>query len=445
MSSADPAAAREFALEVVRRLRAAGHQALWAGGCVRDQLLGQLPKDYDVATDALPDRIREVFGRRQTLAIGAAFGVITVLGPRTAGQIEVATFRRDAAYSDGRHPDSVSFTGPREDAQRRDFTINGLFYDPLAGEVIDYVGGQDDLARQVVRAIGDPRARIAEDKLRMLRAVRFAATFRFSLDPATRSAVREQADDLVIVSAERIAAEMRRMLAHPTRTVALQLLDQANLLSIVLPESATLEPATQTTTEGPADSAWQRTLRVLDALSKPDFTIALALLVREMRLPDAIVAEQPAHRVPLALDVAQSVARRWRLAGSEEKGVERLLRDEAVIRSARSVPWPKLQRVLVNEPVEPLLTFAEAVARGLGESLDDIEYCRQQLRLPPEQLDPPPLVTGDDFKQAGLLPGPAFRTLLEAVRDAQLEKRIETKDEALALARSLWPRGKSAP
>src|SRR6187431_2793035 len=171
----DPKLAREFAVEVVRRLREAGLQALWAGGCVRDQLMGQLPKDYDVATDAAPERVREIFGQRRTLAIGAAFGVITVLGPKGAGQIDVATFRRDAAYSDGRHPDAVTFTDAEHDAQRRDFTINGVFYDPLEDRVIDYVGGQEDLTRRVIRAIGDPLARIAEDKLRMLRAVRFAA------------------------------------------------------------------------------------------------------------------------------------------------------------------------------------------------------------------------------------------------------------------------------
>lgn len=168
---------RQFAVEVVERLRTAGYEALWAGGCVRDQLLQRTPKDYDVATSAHPDQIRDVFGRRRTLPIGAAFGVITVLGPKSAGQIEVATFRQDATYSDGRHPDSVTFSTAEEDARRRDFTINGLFYDPLNEQVIDFVGGQQDIDRRVVRAIGDPYERIAEDKLRMLRAVRFSATF----------------------------------------------------------------------------------------------------------------------------------------------------------------------------------------------------------------------------------------------------------------------------
>src|SRR6185436_14620848 len=199
MRPPDPQLAREFAVEVVRRLRDSGHQALWAGGCVRDQLMGQTPKDYDVATDAVPDRIRETFGKRRTLPIGAAFGVITALGPRGAGQIDVATFRRDAAYSDGRHPDAVTFSDAEHDAQRRDFTINGLFYDPLIGQVTDFVGGQEDLNRRVIRAIGDPLARIAEDKLRMLRAVRFAARFNFLLEEQTLAAIRQQAHELIIV------------------------------------------------------------------------------------------------------------------------------------------------------------------------------------------------------------------------------------------------------
>ena len=170
---------RRFALDVVRRLRGAGFEAYWAGGCVRDQLLGRTPKDYDVATNAMPEQVRQLFGRRRTLAIGAAFGVIAVIGPKPAGTVEVTTFRRDAAYSDGRHPDSVAFSSPEEDASRRDFTINGLFYDPVEDRVIDYVGGQADLAAGRIRAIGNARDRFAEDKLRMLRAVRFAATFAF--------------------------------------------------------------------------------------------------------------------------------------------------------------------------------------------------------------------------------------------------------------------------
>src|SRR6185295_1585440 len=234
---------RAFALEIAQKLRAAGFEALWAGGCVRDELLGLTPKDYDVATSAKPEQIRDLFGRRRTLPIGASFGVITVLGPREAGQIEVATFRTDAAYSDGRHPDSVTFTTAEHDAQRRDFTINGLFYDPIAQQVVDYVGGQQDLKAKILRAIGDPRLRLSEDKLRMLRAVRFAAAFNFAIDPDTLTAIQDMAPEINTVSAERIGIEIRRMLIDPNRASALKLLREANLLVQVLPEVADLSDA----------------------------------------------------------------------------------------------------------------------------------------------------------------------------------------------------------
>ena len=203
----DPASARAFATKVVDRLRAAGHEAFWAGGCVRDELLGRQPADYDVATAALPDEVRNVFGQRRTLAVGAAFGVITVLGPRGAGQVEVATFRADQDYTDGRHPAGVTFCSAREDAQRRDFTINGLFLDPRTGEVHDFVGGREDLAQGIVRCIGAPALRFGEDHLRMLRAIRFTAFFGFVLEHETRVALERMVHLAGTVSPERIAAE----------------------------------------------------------------------------------------------------------------------------------------------------------------------------------------------------------------------------------------------
>ena len=226
---------KQFASEVTVSLQRAGHTAYWAGGCVRDAILGRAPKDYDVATSATPDEVRELFGFKRTLPIGASFGVITVVGPKSAGQIEVATFRRDGGYSDGRRPDSVEFTDAREDAVRRDFTINGMFFDPATEEVIDFVGGQEDIKRQVIRAIGDPHKRIEEDKLRMLRAVRFAATYEFALDPQTRDAVSAHAAEIEVVSGERIGAELVRMLSHPTFRIAVEKLHQTGLWKYILP------------------------------------------------------------------------------------------------------------------------------------------------------------------------------------------------------------------
>ncbi|HPZ83611.1 MAG TPA: CCA tRNA nucleotidyltransferase, partial [Thermogutta sp.] len=239
MSAPDPQKQREFAVWVVRKLQERGYIAYWAGGCVRDQLLGRVPKDYDVATNATPDEVRNIFGMKRTFAVGAAFGVITVNGPPGAGQIEVATFRTDSSYRDGRHPESVSFSSPKEDALRRDFTINGLFYDPIQDRTVDYVGGVEDIKRRIIRAIGDPYQRFTEDKLRMLRAIRFVAELEFDLDPRTYEAIRAMADQITQVSQERILMELERLLTAPARRKGVILLRESGLLRVVLPE---LEP-----------------------------------------------------------------------------------------------------------------------------------------------------------------------------------------------------------
>lgn len=416
MPEATPSdAPREFAVEVVRKLRAAGFQSLWAGGCVRDQLLGREPKDYDVATSARPEQVREVFGHRKTLAIGASFGVITVLGPKPVGQLDVATFRRDAAYSDGRHPDSVTFSDPEEDARRRDFTINGLFFDPLAEQVIDYVGGQADLKAGVIRAIGAAQDRIAEDKLRMLRAVRFAATFGFEIELATMTAIQQQASELVIVSAERIAAELRRMLTLGRRRLAIELLDRAGLLEVIFPEM-----------RGILASDWEQTLAIVEALPSPTFPQSLAALLRPL-------ASSP----PDLAILADTACRRLKLSAEESGQVLRLLRDEPQLRRASQLTWPALQRLIVADHAEPSLRFATAVARVVDGQTCEIDACRRMLELPSALLNPPPLISGNDLKEIGLAPGPKFRAILDQVRDAQLNSLINTRNEAVSLAEKL--------
>lgn len=411
----DPTLSRQFAIDVVAKLRAAGHQALWAGGCVRDQLLGKTPKDYDVATDAEPERIRDVFGRKRTLAIGAAFGVITVLGPKDAGQIEVATFRRDLGYSDGRRPDAVAFTSAEEDAKRRDFTINGIFFDPVAGKYLDYVGGQEDLKNHILRAIGNPHERFAEDKLRMLRAVRFAATFDFALDPGTLAAVKNHAPDIQAVSAERITAEMRRMLVHENRGPALVLLRKSGLMKEILPELDLLVVRDANT--------WTRTLRILSQFKTPTLAMALAALLREASLHSGLAA-------------IKAALARWKLPNEDSGGALMLLRDEPLIRSAESRPWPQIQRLLISPRVEELVNYSEAVAITLGEGLESIAFCRQKLALSAAALDPPPLITGEDLKRLGIALGPAYKDILESVRDEQLEGRIGSLEEATQLIHS---------
>jgi len=400
-----PEEQRRFATEIVRRLRSAGFEAYWAGGCVRDQLLGRVPKDYDVATNATPPQIRRLFGRKRTLAIGAAFGVITVIGPKPAGMIEVATFRQDAAYSDGRHPDHITFSSAEEDALRRDFTINGLFFDPIEEKVIDFVGGREDLAAKLIRAIGEPRERIGEDKLRMLRAVRFAATFGFELHPDTLAAIREMASQITVVSAERIAMEMRRLLVEPRRAEGVRMMIDAGLADAVLPEVVPRDE--------PQRRRLDRTLGVLAKLPQPGFPLALGTLLHE--LTDAAGARE--------------VCRRWRLSNRETDRVVWLVENHAALGIARSMRFSALQPLLVAEGIGDLLALHDALALDSEESA----YCRSLLARPRDALDPPPLLTGDDLIAHGLSPGPQFGDLLERVRDAQLDEEIRTKEEALAM------------
>jgi poly(A) polymerase len=405
MPQLNPPDQRRFAVQVVRKLRSAGFAAFWAGGCVRDQLLGRTPKDYDVATNATPLQIQQLFGRHRTLAIGASFGVITVKGPRPAGMIEVATFRKDAAYSDGRHPDSVTFSSAEEDARRRDFTVNGLFYDPVEEHVIDFVGGKDDLAARRLRAIGDPRERFGEDKLRMLRAVRFSAALDFALEEDTLAAIREMAAEIAAVSAERIAMEMRRMLVERGRVLAVRLLIESNLARFILPEIVPDDDATRKSLE--------ESFAVLGRLVEPSFPLALMTLLHRLISPEASL----------------EIARRWKLSNEESDGVVWLLKNQRSIAPPPSMRWSQLQPLLIAEHIDDLLTFMEAASPATAEAA---AHCREQLNRPREELDPPPLVTGDDLLALGIPQGPQYRILLEEIRRRQLDGNLESRAAALA-------------
>lgn len=407
---ADEDPQRAFAHRVVLRLREAGHEALWAGGCVRDQLLGVPPKDYDVATSATPEQVRGVFGARKTLAIGAAFGVITVLGGRGVGQLEVATFRTDLGYTDGRRPDRVVYTTAEHDAQRRDFTINGMFFDPLNHRVLDFVGGQADLAARCVRAIGDPDARFGEDKLRMLRAVRFATTLGFEVDAATLEAVCRLAAGVTVVSVERVCAELARILTHAHRARGVGLLAETGLLAHVLPELAPLSP------EGLA-----RRVAVLGALASPSLPLALAALGGES---------------------AGEMARRLKCSNSDVKRAAWLIESLPVVARADKLPWSRLQRVLADPHATELLGLHEGIVGGTDAAA---RTCRERLAAPRAELDPPPLVVGADLVAAGWRPGPGFGALLERARDAQLDGLVRTREEALGLLRGGPPVDESPP
>lgn len=381
---------------------------------MRDQLLGGEVKDYDVATDATPDDIRQLFGPNRTLGVGAAFGVMIVRGPRGVDPIEVATFRCDADYSDGRRPDSVSFSSPQEDARRRDFTINGIFYDPVTDQLVDYVNGQQDLQDKIVRSIGDADKRLDEDKLRMLRAVRFAATFNFQLDEATARAISSRTEEIKLVSAERIGDELRRMMGKSSRLNAIQLLIDTRLMTVLLPEFD-------------VDSDWPLSRGILSHLDSDRFSVTLAACIHPI-----------GERTDDLQTVIRDLSARWRLSNEEIRETSQLVRAEGLLRTAHQLAWSKVQPVLAGDLAQETMRLAAAIAAATGETAGGIELCREKLLLPIAQLDPPPLLTGEDLIQLGVPRGPVYKSILNLVRDRQLDGEIGSLDEAASLARRIW-------
>ncbi|MCC6509330.1 MAG: CCA tRNA nucleotidyltransferase [Pirellulaceae bacterium] len=407
-----PADRRQFALEVVEQLRRAGHEALWAGGCVRDLLLERTPTDYDVATSAHPEQVRKLFGPRRTLSVGAAFGVIIVLGRNAgAGQVEVATFRNDAQYSDGRRPDAITFSTASEDAARRDFTINGMFYDPISQKVIDYVGGSADLQRGLIRAIGDADARIAEDKLRMLRAVRFAARFGFAIESATEAALQRHADQLSIVSGERMTAEMHKTLVTPGRELAVRTWASTGLLKVLLPTVA----ADWSTTG-------ERICSLLRALQPCVWTSALSALL----LP-GFEKQTEVERASLLDDLKG----RLKFSNDELAQLKFALTAQAQLTHAQQLAWSQLQPLLIH----PHRSVAIDVLRArvlCGELAEiQLETVDARLALQPEQLNPTPLVDGQLLQSLGLRPGPRFKELINQARAAQLDGQLLDQSAAI--------------
>ena len=431
---------RDFAVDVVKRLRQAGFQALWAGGCVRDELLGLTPKDYDIASDALPKDVRRLF--RRTVAVGESYLVVEVLGPHEGGKplkVQVATFRSDGSYSDGRHPDEVVASTPPEDAQRRDFTINGMFKDPLSGDVVDCVGGRDDLRAGILRAIGDPVQRFQEDRLRMLRAVRMATRFNLQVDPATADAVRAMAEGINAVSAERIADELRKLLTDPRRAHGMALLMDLGLAEGVLPEVVPMRGLPQGPPDAPTGDLWDHVLRVLDLLG-PDvsFPLALAALLHDVgkprtvgRTPDRYTFYYHEH---VGRRLASEICLRLRLSTDERERVEWLVEKHQYLCDVRGMRTSKLKTLLAHPGIRELLALHRADALASRRGTEHVEYCEQLLReWSAEDLNPPPLLSGHDLVRLGLEPGPLFKELLIAVREAQLDGTIKTPKSALDL------------
>lgn len=422
---------RSFAIGVIRKLQEAGFEALFAGGCVRDQLMGREPKDYDVATSATPEQVREVFGRRKTIAIGAAFGVITVIGSQQSGNVEIATFRADGDYSDGRHPDSVVYTSAENDARRRDFTINGLFFDPIADAVLDYVGGEQDIQRCEIRAIGEPAERFGEDKLRMLRAVRFATTLGFRIEPQTWNAVHELASEIQCVSGERIAAEMMRVLQSEQRSVGLGLLWESGLYRVVLPEMAAA-----------SDEDRQAILQSLEQVELGHWSPEISLAAMLWFASDGVWRRQWAAGDMLRADQRhvwrteiEQLAGRWKLSRQAQAIVMACLKDIPIVNNAQELPWSQVQPCLSDRWAGAVVSFARLLAR-CGEATDRcVTFCSSWLNRSAEELNPPPLLDGKLLLALGVRSGPLTGKWLRKIREMQLDGELSTHQQAVDYVR----------
>ena len=453
--------AKQHATNIVRTLRERRHLAYLAGGCVRDQVLGREPADYDVATDATPPQVMEIFP--QTFAVGAQFGVVLVPLPKHESGasavgpdeeipvVEVATFRSDIGYSDGRHPDEVRFTkDPQEDVRRRDFTINGLLLDPITNEVLDFVGGRADLKAGIIRTIGDPEHRFAEDKLRMLRAVRFAARFAYRIDPATLSAMQRLAPQIDQVSRERVREELTKMLTEGHARRAFELLDESGLLNEVLPEISKMKGVEQPPLFHPEGDVFVHTLLLLEKLAAGcSKTLAWGALLHDVgkpptfRLADRIRFD---GHVDVGVKMAAEICRRMRFSNDDTDQILALVDNHMRFGDVHKMKESTLKKFwrlpMFDEHLE-LHRMDCLSSNGLVESY---EYAREKLRAtPPEAIRPQPLITGRDLIEAGYVPGERFKTILEAVEDAQLEGKLASRETAMDFVRREFPASRDDP
>ena len=451
MSNTD---ARSFAEQICRTLRAAGHQAYLVGGCVRDILLEREPADYDVATDATPDRVQELFPH--SLAVGAKFGVIVVTEETGSGesvQVEVATFRSDVGYSDGRHPDKVVYTdSAQEDVKRRDFTINALLLDPETKEVLDYVGGRNDLRAGIVRAIGRPAERFREDKLRMVRAVRFASRFRYAIEANTFTAILKSAAEIHEVSAERLRDELTKLLTEGAARRGFELLDETRLLSELLPEVARMKGVEQPPQFHPEGDVWTHTLMMVGGLPAGcSPTLAWGVLLHDVGKPPTFTPPSgPDGRirfdehVEVGTRMAEEICRRLRFSNDDTAQIAALVASHMRFKDVPQMKPSTLKRFVRASRFEEHLELHRLDCAASHGHLDNYDFVRRFLaETPPEQVRPPRLVTGDDLISLGFKPGPPFHAILEAVEEAQLNGKVSTREAALKFVQESYsPKGK---
>jgi poly(A) polymerase len=432
--------ARDAAAELARRLTAAGHQALFAGGCVRDKLLGHEPEDYDIATSAVPSEVLGLFPGSNE--VGAHFGV--VIAKHGGHHIEIATFRTDGSYRDGRRPESVTFSTPQEDARRRDFTINGLFEVPDTGEIIDYVGGMADLKAGIIRAIGDAQARFTEDGLRLLRAVRFAARIGFTIEPATDAALRDCAHLLDRISPERIRDEFSKILTSPRRRAGVEHLVETDLIRHFMPEVLPMVGCEQPPEWHPEGDVFTHTMIMLGMLA-PDAPIelCLAVLLHDIAKPPCRSID-PDGRIrfnghdALGAQMAETILRRLRYPNHVIDDAVTMVSRHMQFMNVQKMRVAKLKRFMAEPTFDRELELHRVDCASSNGFTDNYEFLQaREAEFAAEPLIPPPLVTGKDLIKLGLQPGPRFREILEAVQNEQLEGRILERDDALELLRNL--------
>jgi len=422
---------KEKAISIVKRLREAGYQAYLAGGCVRDYLLGKSPQDYDIATDAGPEAVQKIFP--QTVAVGTQFGVILVIVDGEA--FEVASFRYDGPYLDGRRPSHVRFASMEEDILRRDFTINGMMYDPIEDRVIDLVGGQKDLSRRLIRAIGRPVDRFQEDRLRMVRAVRFAASLRFAIEETTFQAIQQHAATITGISWERIGEEVTRILTEGGARGGFELLDTTGLLEPILPEVEAMKGVEQSPDFHPEGDVFTHTLLGLGHLVEPTETLAYGYLLHDVAKP--VCAKREGDRITFyghtekGAEMAVEILKRLKRSRAVWERVAYLVRNHLRHTQAPRMRLGTLKRFLAEEGIEELLELARVDALSANGDLQYYNFCRQKMaELKEEGLHPEPLLRGRDLITMGYSPGPLFGEILKAVEEAQLEGELRTKEEA---------------
>jgi poly(A) polymerase len=446
---------KEHAINVARELRRHGFEAYFAGGCVRDLLLGLEPTDYDVTTNATPDEVMRIFP--ETYAVGAQFGVVLVPVPKDSEReivppehphaIEVATFRSDGIYTDGRHPDQVQYSkSPEEDVQRRDFTINGLLMDPLDGDrVLDFVGGRADLEAGIIRAIGDPERRFQEDKLRMLRAVRFAARLSYAIDPPTFAAIKKLASQIHQVSRERVRDELTKMLTEGHARQAFELLDSTELLKEVLPEIDRMHGVEQPPQFHPEGDVWIHTLMLLELLPpNASRTLAWGALLHDVGKPPTFRMAPDRIRfdghVEVGVRMAHEICQRLHFSNDDTEQIEGLVANHMRFADVERMKDSTLKRFLRLPKFAEHMELHRIDCLSSHRDLSLYNFVGEKLRTtPPEEIRPAPLITGRELIELGYVPGPRFKEILSAVEDAQLDGRLRSREEALELVRNEFP------